>query len=322
MVVSALTALLRKIADVAAAAVVTLGGPFFRSIGRWPGSYPLFQKAADKAGVQWRSTHYYHPTYADADLPADVTGERNLPGLDLREEAQLALLEALEYQSELARFEEAHSGPLSYSYDNDQYGPFDADALYAMLRRARPAHLIEIGSGHSTRIAKAALDQNRAENSGYTCRHLCIEPFEMPWLEQLGVEVMRKRVEHVDPAVFETLEAGDVLFIDSSHVIRPFGDVLTEFLSIIPRLKPGVLVHVHDIFTPREYPESWLREERRLWNEQYLLEAMLAHNPRYETLLALNWLKHNHGAALAKAFPILTKYPKTEPGAFWFKVAD
>ena len=142
----------------------------------------------------------------------------------------------------------------------------------------------------------------------------------MPWLEETGLPIIRKRVEDVPLDVFEALEANDILFIDSSHVIRPHGDVLCEFQQIIPRLKPGVLVHVHDIFTPRDYPERWLRTERRLWNEQYLLETMLAHNPRYSVVLATNWLKHEHWDAYARAFPIVKDRPAHNPGAFWFRV--
>lgn len=103
-------------------------------------------------------------------------------------------------------------------------------------------------------VAIAALQKNSEEQSGYQCRHVCIEPYEMPWMEQSGVEVIRARVETVDQTVFRELEAGDILFIDSSHMIRPQGDVLCEFLELLPILRKGVIVHVHDVFTPRDYP--------------------------------------------------------------------
>lgn len=116
------------------------------------------------------------------------------------------------------------------------------------------------------------------------------------------------------------MEAGDILFVDSSRVIRPFGDVLTDFQPIIPKLAGGVLVHGHDIFTPGDYPESWLRRERRLWKEQYLLEVMLTHSQSYRTVLALNWMSHKHPEAVARAFPIMARHAGSQPGAFWFKV--
>ncbi|APE27091.1 class I SAM-dependent methyltransferase [Aurantiacibacter gangjinensis] len=312
----------RRLVDIIAAIVVTLGAPLFRAVGNWPGNFPLYRRQADRAGMHWRSTHYYHPTYRDADLPADVTSERELPGLDLNEAGQLALLDAFECQSELAALTEHAEPELAYAYDNLQFNAGDADALYAMIRHARPNMLIEIGSGHSTRVAAKAIARNRETGALGECRHVCTEPYEMPWLETLGPEILRQKVEDVPRELFDALGEGDILFIDSSHVIRPFGDVTTELLQIVPRLAKGVLVHVHDIFTPRDYPERWLRRDRRLWNEQYLLEAMLAHSPRYRVCLALNWLKHNHGDALERAFPILEKYPDAQPGSFWFEVAQ
>ena len=312
--------LARKLADYIAASTIAAGGPLFRAVGRWPAGYPAYLRQADRSGVHLRATHYYHPTYRDEDLPADVTGERDLPGLDLRGEAQLALLERFDFTSELKGFPEEAVPGLEFFYDNGAFGYGDAEALYAMLRIYKPRRVIEIGSGHSTRMAKASLDANRAADSAYACRHICIEPYEMEWLDQLGVEVIRKRVEHCDLALFEELEAGDVLFIDSSHVIRPFGDVLFLYQQVIPRLKPGVLVQVHDIFTPRDYPEIWLREERRLWNEQYLLETLLANSPRYTVVLALNWLRHNHSEQFFCAFPVGKGRERHEPGSFWFEI--
>lgn len=312
-------AMLRGIVDVVAAAVVTAGAPLFRAVGNWPGHYPLYRQQADRFGVQWRSTHYYHPTYRNIDLPVDVTKPRELPGLDLHENEQLALLASFKFQEELASIGDHPDPDLAYRYP-PMYGPGDGDSLYAMVRHIKPRRIYEIGSGHSTRVVNRALQRNRAEDPAYDCRHLCIEPYEMPWLERLGPEIIRKRVQDVSIDLFMELEAGDILFIDSSHVIRPFGDVLVEFQSIVPRLAKGVVVHVHDIFTPRDYPERWLRTERRLWNEQYLLEVLLTNSARYKTLLALNWLANDHRDALVAAFPKLAEFPAAQPGAYWFEV--
>lgn len=312
--------LYKRIADLVAAAVVTVGAPLFRAVGNWPAAYPLYIRQADRVGVQWRSTHYYQPTYADQDLPRDVSGLRELPGLDLGEAGQCALLQAMGEQPDLETLSRGLPVDAAYRYANDQYSFGDADSLYAMLRLKKPARLIEIGSGNSTRVAQIALRANSADDPAYHCRHVCIEPYEMAWLEVLGPEIIRKRVQDVPLSLFDELRAGDILFIDSSHVIRPFGDVLYEFQSIIPRLAKGVIVHVHDIFTPRDYPEAWLRAERRLWNEQYLLEVMLAHSARYRTILAMNWLTHAHRAAVDRAFPSMRRHPGAEPGAFWFEV--
>ncbi|MFN3990573.1 MAG: class I SAM-dependent methyltransferase [Erythrobacter sp.] len=312
--------MMKRLVDLLAAGVVTAGAPLFKKVGNWPGNFPIYLRQADRLGIQWRSTHYYHPTYRDADLPADVTKPRDLPGLDLHEEAQLALLASFQVQGELDYMTTHEDAELAFQYDNGQYNFGDAESLYAMVRRKKPRRIFEIGSGNSTRIVNRAIARNRIDDPAFACRHICIEPYEMPWLERLGPEIIRKRVQDVPLTLFDELDAGDILFIDSSHVIRPFGDVLVEFQSIIPRLAKGVIVHVHDIFTPRDYPETWLRSQRRLWNEQYLLEVLLTNSSRYRTLLALNWLANEHRDKLVEAFPPLGQRPDAQPGAYWFEV--
>ena len=118
------------------------------------------------------------------------------------------------------------------------------------------------------------------ENENYSCEHVCIEPYEIEWLEKLNVKVIRELVENTDTTVFSTLDKNDILFIDSSHIIRPQGDVLFEYLEILPVLKSGVFVHIHDIFTPEDYPDDWVNNAS-FWNEQYLLEAFLSFNNEF-----------------------------------------
>jgi hypothetical protein len=178
-----------------------------------------------------------------------------------------------------------------------------------------------VGSGYSTRLARAAIDANVAEAPGYACRHVCIEPYEMPFLDRLpGIEVVRQRVEDVDPALFQTLGENDILFIDSSHVIRPQGDVLLLVLEVLPALRSGVFVHVHDVFTPQDYPSSWVIDEVRLWNEQYLVEAFLSCNDRFEIVGALGYLARHHTGALAAKLPVFGADPaRYQPGSFWIR---
>jgi predicted O-methyltransferase YrrM len=280
---------------------------------------PRFMALSDKVGLHVLTTHYYEPTYREQDLPAQTAVERSLPGIDLNESGQLALLEQCRFQHELLAIPAIKPGDMDYGYSAAMFGPGDAEMAYNLIRLKRPARIIEIGSGDSTLIAMLAIKANRAEDPAYQCRQICIEPYEKPWLERADVELYRARAELIDLAVFDTLEADDILFIDSSHVIRPWGDVLREFHEIIPRLKPGVIVHVHDIYTPRDYPERYLRNERRLWNEQYLLEAYLSFNHRTEVICATNWLSKNHFDAFARACPVFAKDPARETVSFWFR---
>src|SRR5690606_40143407 len=139
--------------------------------------------------------------------------------------------------------------------------------------------------------------------------------YEMPWLENLGIEVVRERAEDLPVSFFSGLSAGDILFIDSSHMIRPQGDVLYEYLELLPTLEEGVIVHIHDIFSPTDYLESWLVNDIKFWNEQYLLEAFLTNNREWKIIGALNLMRHSHFDALKAVALHLT--PDREPGSFY-----
>jgi Methyltransferase domain len=308
----------RELEDRLAATLGRLFASVFRALAWRRLDMPRFNRMADDQGFQLRSTHYYEPTYREADLPANTAVDRPLPGIAWNDAGQLALIAQFDFADELRAFPEQKPSAAEFGYQGTQYGNGDAEIYYSMVRHKKPRRIIEIGSGDSTLIANLAVAANCRDDPTYQCEQICIEPYEMHWLEGTGVTVIRKRVEDIDLTVFDTLEANDILFIDSSHIIRQWGDVLREFQEIIPRVAPGVVVHVHDIFSPRDYPENWLRAERRLWNEQYLLEAFLAFNNRFEIVCANNWLWRHHYEALAKACP-MTITPKAGPSAFWFQ---
>lgn len=186
-----------------------------------------------------------------------------------------------------------------------------------MIRLKKPKHIFEIGSGNSTLLARYAIKKNKEENSKYHCKHVCIEPYEMPWLEKSGISVFREKVENVQISFFSELKENDILFIDSSHIIRPQGDVLFEYLELLPTLNKGVIIHIHDIFSPRNYLSQWLDLDVKFWNEQYLLEAFLSNNNDWKILGALNYLHHDYYEKLKKTCPFLT--PEREPGSFYIQ---
>src|SRR5262249_5831168 len=153
---------------------------------------------------------------------------------------------------------------------------------YALIRHFRPKRIIEIGSGNSTVLAAAACMTNQKEY-GAAPRLTAIEPYPNEILKK-GLpgltELIDQPLQKVDLGLFQTLEEGDILFIDSSHVLRAGNDVELEYLEIIPRLKPGVFVHVHDVSLPRRYPKCYF-DQQLFWNEQQLLQAFLAFNSRF-----------------------------------------
>ena len=270
-----------------------------------------------KVGVFPIRDHYYEPMFHPRHLTKRLDAERSLPAIDFNEREQLELLGQFHYAAELERFPRAPSGAGFY-FDNPNFGPGDAEFLYSAIRHFKPARILEVGSGFSTLIAAAAVATNRREDAAYRCAIRCIEPYEMQWLERLeGVEVIRSRIEEVPDALVAELRANDILFIDSSHVIRPQGDIVREYLELLPLLKPGVLVHLHDIFTPRDYPRQWVVEEVRLWNEQYLFEAFMCGNRDFRMVGALNYLAHRHPDALAARFPAFRAAPACEPRSMW-----
>jgi predicted O-methyltransferase YrrM len=303
--------------DVIASPLTLLATTWLRVVrslgaGRMPVSRALFTRM----GLLPIHRHYYEPLFDPRELPP-ADERRELPGIDWNIEEQLALLRRFDFHDELMALPVENDGSGRYHYRNDNFVAGDAEFLYGMIRLHRPRLIVEIGSGFSTLMAKAAVERNGAERGAAPCRQVCIEPYEMPWLERAGVEVVRRRVELVERTLFEQLGADDILFIDSSHIIRPGGDVLFEFLDLLPRLRPGVLVHVHDIFTPRHYPRTWLERELRLWNEQYLLEAFLTGNRDFKVIGALSLLAQRHRAELAKACPVFARDPSADPGSFW-----
>ena len=165
-------------------------------------------------------------------------------------------------------------------------------------------------------MAQKAVKMNLLE-TGKPCRHICIEPYEMPWLEQAGVTVIRLCVEDCDKAIFSELEENDLLFIDSSHVARPEGDVLYEYLELLPTLNKGVIVHIHDIFSPRDYAEDWLTEEIRMWDEQYILEAFLSCNSQWKVIAAVNMLHNDYYEELKAVCPFLERTHR--PASFYIQ---
>lgn len=189
-----------------------------------------------------------------------------------------------------------------------------------MIRYFKPTRVIEVGSGYSTFLSARAILKNKAEY-GINAELIAIDPYPkdilrkwFPGLSKLIVE----EVQNVDLSEFKKLKENDILFIDSSHVLKIGSDVQYEYLEILPRINKGVIVHAHDIFLPLEYPKEWVLRLRRFWNEQYLLQSFLAFNSAFEVLLAGSYMHLKHPEKLDKAFGSYNR--KTVlPGSFWIR---
>jgi predicted O-methyltransferase YrrM len=278
----------------------------FRSVPARAARHALFlvqeqPELSDRWGYHIRPIHYYEPLPDfRAITPEQIQRRREFPAIDFRWNEQLQLLRELEtYASELR-----HS-----DVQNDYFSGFDAVVYYSVIRHLKPRRVIEIGGGYSTRIAGKALAANQ---SG---RLTCIEPFpERLNGASLGVELITKRVEEIDLSFFSSLKENDVLFIDSSHTVKFGSDVCYELLEILPSLKRGVWVHVHDIFFPHDYPAEWLLKRRLALNEQYLLEGFLAFNREFEVALSNYWLALDHAPAVKRLWSSVN----SGCSSFWF----
>jgi predicted O-methyltransferase YrrM len=315
---------LQFVSDISLIPLTYLGGIVLKRMrSKNFSGYPLNHKLLFRIGVFPVIDHYYEPLFNPKYIRQSLSKDRFLPSIDLNIEEQLAILKRFNFNSELTEIPVEKSETLEYYYNNYSFLSGDGEFLYNMVRTFKPGKIIEIGSGFSTLMANKAVAKNIEENRDYSCQVICIEPYEHAWLEKLNVKVMRSLVEDVDLSFFEQLNQNDILFIDSSHIIKPQGDVLFLFLHVLPILKPGVIIHVHDIFTPKDYLEEWIIKKNRFWNEQYLLEAFLSFNDKFKIIGALNFLRHFYYHDLAEKCPIMKKQIEDglprEPGSLWMK---
>jgi hypothetical protein len=197
------------------------------------------------------------------------------------------LLEAVAgFREQTARF--ARPGrDGGYSFGNDYFTSPDAEIGYALVRQLNPRQIIEVGSGNSTQLFRAAITDGKLRTA-----LVSIDPSPRTAVEAVADRVVMERLEDV-PASYlaDTLQDGDILFIDSSHQSRTGNDVVELFLKVIPALRAGVVVHVHDVFLPFDYPREWVVEHRWDWNEQYLVQAMLQGSNEFDVLWPAHFLQ-------------------------------
>ncbi|MGB8347352.1 MAG: class I SAM-dependent methyltransferase [Ktedonobacteraceae bacterium] len=244
-----------------------------------------------------------------------------LEGIDLCEDAQLAMLETLAQYAADLHFEAQKKEPFRFFYENGFFGYSDGFLLACILRYLRPKKLIEVGSGFSSGLI---FDTNDLFLD-YTLDCTFIDPYPqrlfslMTERDQRQAKVLQKPVQEVDVEVFEQLAAGDILFIDSSHVCKTDSDVNYLYFKVLPRLHAGVYVHIHDIPYPFEYPKHWVLKGRA-WNEAYLLRAFLQYNNAFEIVIHSHFLYLFHLDRLKELMPLCTK---GDAGSIWLrKVTD
>ncbi len=262
----------------------------------------------EKRGYHVTPVHFYEPIPDTSQFREDIfSWNSELCGVDMNVEGQIRLLDefASAYKEEYDSFPSEPTGSKDEFYHGNMlFETVDAEVLYCVVRQFRPRRIIEIGSGFSTRVTATAIRKNRELDSGYHCELTCVEPNPRPEIQQGlngQVRLVESRAQDLPVDFYTVLDEGDILFIDSSHVITLGNDVWFEYLEVLPRLKKGVIVHVHDILLPRLYVEHWARM-KMFWDEQFLLQAFLAFNGSFEVMWAGNYMHVHHPELLERAF--------------------
>ena len=262
--------------------------------------------------------HFYSPLpdYDEINSSAQTLFDRSavsIPGVDLNENHQLELCERFAAFHKEIPFGDEPSDQNRYHFNNPYFSYGDAVALYSMMRSFRPERIIEVGSGFSSAAMLDTDEHFFDRNTSFTF----IEPFPERLDELLTnqdkqkKQVLDKPVQQVPLSVFEQLEKNDILFIDSSHVMKAGSDLSFLMFSVLPVLKPGVVIHFHDVMWPFEYPRKWFNNGRA-WNEAYMLRTFLMHNTAYEMLFFNSWLAEHHRPMLKRNLPLMLRHPNSK----------
>ena len=284
-------------------------------------SFPIWQRL----GFHVTRNHYYEPV-PDTRTLKDETWSRHseMVGMETNEQEQIRLLSefSAKFSGEYETFPRYKTPtPYQYHVNNRSLGSVDGEILYCMIRCFKPRKIFEIGSGHSTYLSAQAVLKNREENGHYECELVAVDPYPnsvvragFPGLSRLIPE----QVQDVPLSEFGELRENDILFIDSSHVLKIGSDVQYEYLEVLPRLNKGVLVHAHDVFLPSEYPREWVNKQYNFYTEQYLLQAFLTFNSVFEALWMASYMHLKHAEKLEKAFSSYDR-SKVWPGSLWLR---
>ena len=259
----------------------------------------------DRLGIHVLPKHYYSPVadYAWLFKNQHLWARRaDMTDVDWNLQQQMAWLKST-CQPYLAEVQgltdyndavEASFGP--------GYGPIESQVLHCFVRTFNPRRIVEVGSGISTFCMARALKRNANENRSIAAV-FCIEPYPSPTLKNFSeVSLQKSRVQEVDLSYFDRLESGDLLFIDSSHAVKTGSDVPFLYLEVIPRLKPGIFIHIHDIYLPYIYPRDTLNHFWN-WQETVILLALLKGNAHLKTLCCLSALHYDRREDISRILP-------------------
>ena len=264
--------------------------------------------------------HFYSPwpsTQEVAEHKARPQASAPFPAVDLQDAAQEKLMNVFAGLYPSVPFQDEAVPGLRYRYINSSYPAGDAIPLHCMIRHLQPKRMIEVGCGNSSCVM---MDTNEHFLGG-RMEQTSIEPYPEFFLSLLSpadkerLRLIECKLQDVPLDTFDQLEANDILFIDSTHVSKLNSDVNHCFFQVLPRLKRGVFIHIHDVFHPFEYPTPWL-EEGRAWSEIYLLRAFLQYNDAFQIRFHNTYLYQKHRPWFEKHMPKCLSQPG---GSIWLE---
>lgn len=217
------------------------------------------------------------------------------------------------YKTDFRAFpQNANGNPTEFYRDNSWFGSVDAELLYSFVRYHKPRRVVEVGSGFSTRLIRKAV-----KDGNLSTQVTSVDPHPNTEVRPYADAYIKRPIEDVALSeIVDTLESGDLLFVDSSHSVVTGGDVPYLFLEVLPRLKPGVFIHVHDIFLPFDYPEQWVLEGYG-WSEQYLVHAFLCYNVAFEIIWPARYMWEYHQSRIRELIP--AKQDIFPPSSLWLQ---
>lgn len=243
--------------------------------------------------------------------------QKYLKGLNLKDGDYIKFIDeiCIPFQGDFRKFpkEFVEKNSNNYYLNNEFFSNVDAEVLYSVIRHYKPQHVIEVGSGFSTRLMRLAIG-----DGNLSTKIVCIDPQPRVDILEHADEHFAFKVEDLPiGSIFGKMNPGDILFIDSSHIVSTGSDVNFLFLEILPDLPPGVLIQIHDVYFPFDYPEEWVVNEHWGWNEQYLVQAFLMFNDSFEIIWPSNYMMTSHYHKLRRSFlPFENNY---KPSSLWIK---
>lgn len=293
-------------------------------MNRVPGVYHpdnRIVELAQKRNLICLPAHFYSPVPTKEEIRDYRNDEYSTVGIGWNDAVQLSYLNACKnIQTDLLSCSIDQKNEFEFYWNNSSFSHSDAAFYYSLIQIKHPKKVIEVGAGNSTKLAISSLLKQESNVSNILS---IIEPYPSNELISIAkkhkVEIIERKIQDVPIEYFARLEENDILFYDGSHVSKFGSDVNHFIFNILPTLKSGVLIHIHDIFLPNELPSNWIDELNLFWNEQYVLHAFLMYNESFEIVFSSRYLATHHRKEMDEVLTAPLKHLGNCGGSIWIR---